>query len=74
MYPDFKELLALLNNHKVKYLVIGGYAVAVHAQPRVTNAAHRDATSRQKTSRINTSGSRLAYNLSPWTSSRKYPA
>lgn len=36
MYPDFKELLALLNEHKVKYLVIGGYAVSVHAQPRVT--------------------------------------
>lgn len=36
MYPDFKELLAVLNKHKVKYLVIGGYAVAVHAQPRVT--------------------------------------
>jgi len=36
VYPDFKELLAVLNKHKVKYLVIGGYAVAVHAQPRVT--------------------------------------
>ena len=36
MFPDFKELLALLNEHKVKYLVIGGYAVSVHAQPRVT--------------------------------------
>ena len=38
MYPDFKELLALLNEHKVKYLIIGGYAVGVHAQPRVTKA------------------------------------
>ena len=36
VYPDFKELLVLLNEHKVKYLVIGGYAVAIHAQPRVT--------------------------------------
>jgi hypothetical protein len=36
VFPDFKELIALLNEHKVKYLVIGGYAVAVHAQPRAT--------------------------------------
>jgi hypothetical protein len=36
MFPDFKELLALLNKHKVKYLVVGGYAVAQHAQPRAT--------------------------------------
>lgn len=25
---DFKEFIALLNKHDVKYLVIGGYAVA----------------------------------------------
>ena len=36
MFPDFKDLIALLNHHKVKYLVIGGYAVSRHAQPRVT--------------------------------------
>jgi hypothetical protein len=36
MFPDFKELIALLNKHKVRYLVIGGYAVARHAQPRAT--------------------------------------
>ena len=36
MYPDFKELLALLNKHKVKYLVIGGYAVIHHSRPRYT--------------------------------------
>jgi len=28
MYPDFKELLSLFNGHKVKYLVVGGYAVS----------------------------------------------
>ena len=27
MYPDFKELLSTLNAHKVKYLIVGGYAV-----------------------------------------------
>lgn len=36
MFPDFKELIALLDKHKVKYLVVGGYAVARHAQPRAT--------------------------------------
>ena len=36
MYPDFKELLSVLNAHNVKYLVVGAYAVAIHAQPRAT--------------------------------------
>jgi hypothetical protein len=36
MYPDFKELLSVLNVHRVKYLVVGAYAVSVHAQPRAT--------------------------------------
>jgi hypothetical protein len=36
MYKDFKELLSLFNEHKVKYLVVGGYAVSFHAQPRAT--------------------------------------
>jgi hypothetical protein len=33
---DFKEFIALLNSHKVKYLVIGGYALAFHGHPRYT--------------------------------------
>jgi Nucleotidyl transferase AbiEii toxin, Type IV TA system len=36
MFADFKDLIALLNKHKAKYLVIGGYAVSHHAQPRYT--------------------------------------
>ncbi len=36
MYPDFKELLSTLNDHNVKYLIVGGYAVGFHAQPRAT--------------------------------------
>ena len=36
MYPDFKELLSVLNEHRVKYLVVGAYAVSIHAQPRAT--------------------------------------
>lgn len=37
MFPnDFKELLFAFNNRNVKYLVIGGYAVMIHSQPRAT--------------------------------------
>ena len=36
MYRDFKELLSALNAHRVKYLVVGGYAVSLHAEPRAT--------------------------------------
>jgi hypothetical protein len=36
MYPDFKELLSVLNEHRVKYLIVGAYAVSIHAQPRAT--------------------------------------
>jgi len=34
--PDFKDFLRLLNEHKVEYLLIGGYAVAFHGYPRAT--------------------------------------
>lgn len=33
---DFREFVALLNENQVKYLVIGGYAVAYHGYPRYT--------------------------------------
>jgi len=33
---DFKEFIQLLNDNQVNYLVIGGYAVAVHGHPRYT--------------------------------------
>src|SRR5579883_2404154 len=36
MYPDFKELLSAFNDNGVKYLIVGGYAVSFHAQPRAT--------------------------------------
>ena len=36
MNRDFKELLSVLNEHRVKYLVVGAYAVSIHAQPRAT--------------------------------------
>jgi predicted nucleotidyltransferase len=33
---DFKELLELLNSHKVEYLLVGAYALAFHGAPRFT--------------------------------------
>ena len=33
---DFKERLSAFNEHCVKYLIVGGYAVGIHAQPRAT--------------------------------------
>lgn len=33
---DFKEFIASLNSNDVRYLVIGGYAVAIHGHPRYT--------------------------------------
>lgn len=38
---DFEELFALLNAHDVRYLVVGGYAVAVHARISSKKAAGR---------------------------------
>src|SRR6266446_4157311 len=36
MFQDFRELLSTFNVQKVKYLIVGGYAVSFHAQPRAT--------------------------------------
>lgn len=33
---DFKELLSLLGQYKVRYLVVGGYAVMKYTEPRFT--------------------------------------
>lgn len=33
---DLRELLRLLEQHAVRYLVVGGFAVAIHAVPRYT--------------------------------------
>ena len=34
--PDFRELLALFNDHRVSYVIVGGYALAFHGAPRFT--------------------------------------
>ena len=33
---DLREFIALLNSHKVEYLIVGGHAVAFHGHPRFT--------------------------------------
>ncbi|WP_324282813.1 DUF6036 family nucleotidyltransferase [Cyanobacterium aponinum UTEX 3222] len=33
---DFKEFIQFLNDNQVHYLVVGGYAVAIHGHPRYT--------------------------------------
>jgi hypothetical protein len=36
MTKDFKDLLRAFNTNAVKYLIIGGHAFGVHAEPRTT--------------------------------------
>lgn len=36
MNSDFKELLSIFNENRVKYLIIGGYAVSEYSEPRYT--------------------------------------
>ena len=33
---DYRELLALLNAHEVRYILVGAYALAFHGAPRYT--------------------------------------
>jgi len=34
--PDFEDMLALLHQHGVRYLIVGGLAFIYHAKPRYT--------------------------------------
>ena len=34
--PDFKDLFELFNVHEVKYMIVGGYALAFYGAPRYT--------------------------------------
>ncbi len=34
--PDFRELLKLFEKYKIRYLVVGGYAVMKYSEPRFT--------------------------------------
>lgn len=33
---DLREFIELLNSHEVRYLIVGGHAVAYHGYPRTT--------------------------------------
>lgn len=35
-FQDFEEFIKLLNEFKVEYLIVGGYAVTFHSKPRFT--------------------------------------
>ena len=35
-HPDFEDFLRLLEEHRVDYMIVGGYAVAFHGYPRFT--------------------------------------
>jgi len=34
--PDFRDMLSILNEEKVEYLVVGAYALAGYGNPRAT--------------------------------------
>jgi hypothetical protein len=34
--PDFRDFVEILNKHEVEYMVVGGYALAFHGEPRFT--------------------------------------
>lgn len=36
MYQDYKDVLSAFQSHGVEYLVVGGFAVIYHSQPRFT--------------------------------------
>ncbi|MFT3746063.1 MAG: hypothetical protein QM785_17465 [Pyrinomonadaceae bacterium] len=36
MSPDFKEILSIFNEHEVKYLIVGAFAVMKYSEPRYT--------------------------------------
>ena len=36
MQKDFRDLLVLLNEHEVDFMIVGGYALAFHGVPRFT--------------------------------------
>lgn len=35
-HPDFEDFLRLLEEQRVDYMIVGGYAVAFHGFPRFT--------------------------------------
>ena len=40
--PDFRELLKIFEKHKIRYLIVGGYAVMKYSEPRFTKDTDQD--------------------------------
>jgi hypothetical protein len=36
LFKDFENFISLLQKHKVEYLIVEGYAVGIHSNPRTT--------------------------------------
>jgi len=36
LFKDFADFITLLQKHNVEYLIVGGYAVGIHSQARMT--------------------------------------
>jgi hypothetical protein len=36
LQTDLREFIALMNSHRVEYIIVGGHAVAFHGHPRFT--------------------------------------
>ncbi|MGN6436517.1 MAG: hypothetical protein ACTHMM_08275 [Agriterribacter sp.] len=43
---DFLDFIALCNNHEVRYLIVGGYAVSVHGYPSESQSRQTSGYSR----------------------------
>ncbi len=46
---DYRELLQLLNDYQVKYLIVGGYAMMKYAEPRASGFPFARPSDRQQT-------------------------
>jgi hypothetical protein len=49
--PDHIALLSALNDHDVKYLLVGGYAVGIHSEPRATKTSTYTSARTNKTAK-----------------------
>jgi hypothetical protein len=36
LFRDFEEFILLLQKNGIQYLIVGGYAIGIHSQPKVT--------------------------------------
>jgi hypothetical protein len=53
--PDWTEFLELLTSHRVRFMLVGGHAVASHGEPRFTEDLDVFVASRTRCSTASTS-------------------